>query len=420
MWRINTYLRWCVALAIFLLPGFAHAESIVDKLDLSPFVPLVLDALMGIATAGYDFFIGGGTGIIYVLVLGFLILSLSLYGLKLFFPKIWVSFLGFSGGGDLESGTDGMTIAQSALRPCIRAIIALTILLPIKPVYLSQWLINPFLEFGSIYTHAITEQMSEFGGEITAKEINCPPSIVDNRWISENSCKFLVQPVSDLSQTNNRIIKKGFEFINRGIRGLITLVPHGGEDFMNLVTGILLVFTFVASNLFMAMLVIQGIFNFGVSLILYPFSVLTYVVKDSNKWMDIMPALDGIIKALQKLVITMIACAFIMVINIAIVRALFQWNSSVFVVAAGGISNSNIPQVANTGMGFGSHSIMWLSGILTFYVMFRIFNKTRELLDSYTGGDMQQLNKQVKSDWATVAAKGKGAINWVRDKIKKE
>ena len=388
-----------------VMPGVSFADSLAQKLDLSPFVPLVLDALMSVATAGYDFFVGGGTGIIYVLVWGFLAISLATYGLKLFFPKIWVSFFGFSGGGDLSAGTDGMTIAQGALRPCIRAIIAVTVLLPIKPVYMTNWLINPFLQIGALYTHAITETINDSGTQ--SRTVECPPDIIAKEWISPSSCDFLIQPVSDLSRANNRVIERGFEFITRGLRGLITLVPHGGEDFMNLVTGILLVFTFVASNLFMAMLVIQGIFNFGMSLVLYPFSVLTYVVKPSDKWMDIMPAFDGVIKALQQLIITMIACAFIMTINVAVVKALFQWNTSVFSVAAGGSAHSNVPTIANGAIGFGGHSILWLSGILTFYLMFKIFQLTREQLDAYVGSGMGDLNKNAKTDWATMVSKAR-------------
>ena len=189
---------------------------------------------------------------------------------------------------------------------------------------------------------------------------------------------------------------------------MITLIPNGGEDFLNLVTGIILIATFVASNLFMALLVIQGIFNFGIQLILYPFYVLTYVFKPSDKWFDVWPAFGGITKALQQLIITMIACAFILCINIAIIKALFQWNSSVFVVAAGGSASSNVPTIANSTTGFGGHSVMWLSGILTFYLMFKIFDSTQTQLKKYIGSGMDGLYKDVISDTKTL---GKGVTN---------
>ena len=118
----------------------------------------------------------------------------------------------------------------------------------------------------------------------------------------------------------------------------------------------------------------------------------------------------------------MIACAFILGLNVALIKALFQWNSSVFVVAAGGAATSNVPTIANSAMGFGQHSIFWLSAILTFYVMQRMFDVTREQLNSYTKG-MDGLYKQVKDDAKTtvgnVKKTGKAigtAIGWIKDK----
>lgn len=286
---------------------------------------------------------------------------------------------------------------------------------------MTEWLINPFLQFGAYYTESITNTINEAG--VSGKKIECPQSIIQEGWITRESCEFLVQPVSDISNANNQIIKRGFDFLTSGLRGLITLIPHGGEDFLNIVTGIILIFTFVASNLFMALLIIQAIFNFGMALIMYPFQVLTYVVKSNEKWLDIWPAFGGITKALQKIVITTIACAFILCVNIAIVKSLFRWNSSVFVVAAGGTSTSNIPSVATNALGFGEHSILWLSAILTFYLMFRIFNLTREQLDSYVGKGMDNLYNQVKGDTKVLQKNVKNlgktlgtAFGWIKKK----
>lgn len=413
-----------VAMAgILLSPMSAYAAdgNIVDALNLAPLIPTILDALMMVASGGYDFFVGDGNGIIYILVWGFLAVSIALYALKMYFPKMWVSFFGFSGGGEMTGGIDGMTIATNMLKPAIRAIVAVTVLLQLKPVYLTDWLINPFLQFGALYTESITETINESG--INAPKIDCPPSIIQQGWISPESCEFLVQPVSDLSHANNQIIKRGFDFINSGLRGLLTLIPHGGENFLNIITGIFLVFTFVASNLFMALLIIQAIFNFGMALVLYPFQVLVYVVKPSDKWLDVWPAFGGITKSLQKIVITMIACAFILCVNIAVIKSLFQWNSSVFVVAAGGTATSNVPTAVNNALGFGQHSILWLSSILTFYLMFHIFNLTREQLDSYVGKGMDNLYNQVKSDTKILTGRVKSvgsaigtAMGWIKKK----
>jgi hypothetical protein len=413
------------------LPAAAHADwGIVDSLNLAPFVPIALDALMAVATGGYDFFVGGGTGIIYILIWGWLGVSVGLYLIKMYFPKSWLGFFGFKNGGEMwEKDTPGgMKIAENTLKPIIRAIVAATILLQIKPVYVTDWIVDPFLRFGAIYTENLTDNINRPTGG--APKIECPPDVIEKGWISAESCNFLVQPVSDLSHANNQIIKRGFDFINRGLTGLITLIPHGGEDFLNLITGILLVSAFVSSNLFMALLIIQGIFNFGMALVLYPFQVLAWVAKTQDKWLDVWPAFDGIIKALQQLIITMIACAFILVVNVAVIRALFQWNSSVFVTAAGGSASGNVPTVASSAMGFGEHSILWLSAILTFYLMIRIFELTREQLDKYTksvkpsfGNDIDALHKKVTGDakttWKNAMDLGKKAgtaIGWIKKK----
>ena len=372
---------------VFLLCTFftqnALAESIIDKFDLSGFVPLVLEVMMNIATSLYRFFVGNGTGLIYILIYFFLAFYIGLYLVKMYLPKDWLSFLGFKDGGEMWDGkATGWSIAENVAKPCVRAIIAIILLLQIKPVYVTEWLVNPFLEFGSIYTEQVLKA-TNIATETTTAPV-CPESIITQDWITKRSCDFLVRPVHVISMENNKIIKYGFKFLKTGLRGLMTLIPHGGENFLNIITGLLLISAFVASNLFMALLIIQAIFDFGLSLIMYPFNVLTWVAKKSDKWFDILPPFNQIIDSLKKLIITMIACAFILCINIAIVRALFNWSSSAFNVAAGGMGNTNFPTITNTGMNFGSHFMLWLSSILTFFLMQSIFNMTRERLEMYT------------------------------------
>ena len=131
---------------------------------------------------------------------------------------------------------------------------------------------------------------------------------------------------------------------------------------------------------------------------MYPFNVLGWVAKKSDKWFDIWPAFSQIIDALKQIVITMIACAFILCVNIAIVRALFNWSSSVFVVAAGGISVSNVPTVSNSDINFGQHSILWISSLLTFFLMQNIFTMTLKKSNEYTSGTKQDQYNTVTSD----------------------
>lgn len=415
--------KWLFSLLALLFITPAHASwGIVDSLNLAPIVPTVLDALMSVATGGYEFFVGNGDGIIYVFIWGILGVSIGLYFVKMYFPKNWLELFGFKTGGEMWEGkiTGMQMIQDQVLKPAMRAIVAATILLQIKPIYVTDFIVDPFLKFGAIYTENITDSINT--NTAPAKKIECPQSVLDKGWISPESCDFLVQPVSTLSHANNQVIKRGFDFVNKGLAGLMTLVPHGGEDFLNLITGVLLIWTFVASNLFMAMLIIQGIFTFGMSLVLYPFNVLVWVSKQSNKWIDPWPPFQGIIKSLQQLVITMIASSFILVINIAIIRALFQWNTSVFVVAANGSATSNVPTVANSAMGFGQHSILWLSTILTFYLMFRIFSMTRGMITKYAPGSDAMYNK-VKNDpkntWTNIKDFGKKigtAAGWIKKK----
>ena len=406
-----------IVFASCIIPNVAFARwEIVDSLNLAPFVPRVLDAFMMVARGGYEYFVGNGDGIIYLLIWGFLAISVFMYAFKMFFPKRWIEFLGLSGGGEMWDGKiRGMDIAQTTLKNALRAIVAATFLLQIKPTYVTDWLVNPFLEFGAIYTDAILDSQNIPG--LVRADVSCPPGVLSGDWLNVRSCNFMIEPVADLSVANNKVIKRGFDFVARGFRGLATLMPHGGQNILDIITGVLLIFTFVGCNLFMALLIIQGIFNFGMSLILYPFNVLVWVAKPSDKWFDVMPAFSEIIKALRSLVITMISCAFILIVNLAIVRALFQFDSSVFVVSAGGTASSNLNAANTNAIGFGGHSLLWLSALLTFFLMNAIFDRTREQLEKYAPG-MSGLYNQVRDDFKANVDKAKSIFESAKKIIK--
>lgn len=405
-----------VTAAIAPCPAYAAKWAIVDKLNLAPFVSKVLDAFMTVARGTYEYFVGNGDGIIYVLIWTLLAISILLYAALMWFPKKWVEFLGFSGGGEMWDGkTSGFTMAETVLKSVMRAVIAATFLLQVKPVYVTQWLVNPFLEFGAIYTKSVLDTANISGTNVD--HVKCPPSILSGDWMSQDSCDFLIQPVAKVSAANNAIVKRGFEFLSRGLHNLLTVIPHGGQGIMDVVTGILLIFTFVSCNFFMALLIIQGIFDFGMALILYPFGVLAWVAKRSDKWFDIWPPFSEIIKALQKLVITMIACAFILIINIAVVRALFQ-SGGVQNVAAGGSSTSNLMNggISASAVNFGGHSLLWLSALLTFFLMNTIFDMTRKKLQDYAPG-MTKLYDQTKSDFKATTTWTKNAYTSLKKAI---
>ena len=115
--------------AAFVMPSGAYADSIIDYLDLSPFIPIVLDAMTTVATGIYEFFVSGNK-IIYLLIWTFLGLSIGLYLGKMYLPKKWLEFFGFSGGGELIDGKiTGTKMFEDILRSGTRAIIASLVLL---------------------------------------------------------------------------------------------------------------------------------------------------------------------------------------------------------------------------------------------------------------------------------------------------
>ena len=385
-----------------LLTESAYAESgLLDAFNLAPFVPLVLETMMNVATSLYKYFVGNGTGLVYIAIYLFLGWYLCLYAFKMFIPKDWLAFLNFDASPSLWGGTQkNWSIIENVLKPCGRAIIAGLVLLQIKPIYVTEWLVNPFLEFGAIYTNNILEAVNNSTIDVSSVPI-CPASIEKQGWISKSSCDFLIQPVYVISKENNRVIEYGFNFLTRGLTGMMNLVPNGGQDFLNIITGVVLIAAFVASNLFMALLIIQGIFDFCLALIMYPFKVLTWVVKQSSNWLDVLPAFKQIIDALKKLVITMISCAFILCVNIALIRALFNWSSSIFV-------SGNSVSVIDASNSFGQHSMLWISAILTFFLMQKIFNMTRDKLNSYSGASSKLYN-DVTSTGKTIWQKTRNA-----------
>ena len=402
---------------MFVIEPARASSRFLDAFNLSPFVSLVLENMMNVATSLYNYFVGNGTGWIYIFIYAFLAFYLVLYLVKMYIPKDWLGLIGFSDGGYMWTDKiTGWTVAENVLKPCLRAIIAGVVLLQIKPIYVTNWLVNPFLEFGAIYTNSILQTITPNTKDV-ASVPTCPASIEKQGWISKRSCDFLIQPVHTISRENNRVIAYGFNFLARGLVGLMTPIPHGGQDILNVLTGILLIAAFVSSNLFMALLIIQGIFDFCLALIMYPFKVLAWVAKKSDKWFDVLPAFSQIIDALKKLVITMIACAFILCVNVALVRALFNWSSSAFVATSGGIVSSNVPTITNSATHFGQHSMLWLSSVLTFFLMYSIFNMTRKRLDEYSGAK-DDLYKDVTSSGKRVWEKTKAAPDTMKTILK--
>lgn len=399
-------------------PNMAFAWGIlsVDSLDISGLIPIVLSSFMFVANGTYSYFVGQNfDGIIYLFVWGFLAFYIALYLIKLYVPKFWITTFGFKPEDSVDNVT-GMKISENILKPCLRAMIAVILLLPMHPEFIARNLINPFLNFGSLYTTEIINLSAGTGFNTTTSDISCPKDLEEQGWLNKESCEYLIQPVHVLSRANNTVVKRGFRYLSSGLQTLTTLMVHNsGQGLMNVVTGLLLITTFTTCNMFMALLIIQAIFNFGMALILYPFNVAAWVAKKSDRWVDLWPAFSGITEGLKQMVVTMIACAFILCVNMALVSALFQWNNSAFIAAAGGVAYSNVPSVSSMSTGFGGHSMLWLSCVLTFFLMKKMFEITNEKLIGYVGKDATSLYENVKGDAKTTWGMAKATPNKIKE-----
>ena len=100
-----------------------------------------------------------------------------------------------------------------------------------------------------------------------------------------------------------------------------------------------------------------------------------------------------------------------MIVNVAVVHALFGSTNTVFNVAAGGSATSNL--VTTNAIGFGGHSMLWLSAILTFFLMNAIFEMTKEQLNKYAPG-MTGMYEQVKGDFKTTTTKAKDTYTSIK------
>ena len=354
-------------------------DGLVDIFSLAWTVPLIMDSMMAVASAVYDYFVGNG--IIQALMGAWVVFWIGLYLVKMYFPKNWLALFGFSGGGEAYTFGEkfgGWQVGEIVFKPMMRAIFAMIILLPLRPTFITQVLIEPFFAFGAMYTDVIIQTVMP---EMAAAEIPCPHDL--GEFMSEGACRSLARPVHNISVLNNSVIMNGFQFLLLGFGGGFI------AGFMNIITGLFLIVTFFTSNLFTALLLIQGIFKFGLELIFYPFRVLISVVKSTNEkektWFDPITALGSLADSLKALIIAMIAVSFMLIINISVVRALF--NAS--------------PDVE---MGFGGHSITWLSAIMTFLILQKVFVMTRDYMEKFvTDKDMTGYYDKVSKDAIQIA-----------------
>ena len=179
MYKINKLFLPVVAGLVLLIPSMASAGGLIDSLNLAPFIPTILDAMMQVATGTYSYFVE--TGIILALIVGFLAMTVCWYAIKLFAPPQFLTLFDIKPGDKLGE-VKPQEIAKKILQPGLRAVIALLVLLNLKPMFMTQWLINPFLQLGSIYTTQVLEPIN-----ITNKgqpNVVCPKSIIEQLWLT--------------------------------------------------------------------------------------------------------------------------------------------------------------------------------------------------------------------------------------------
>ena len=168
----------------FFAPNMAFADGkilSVDALDISGLVPIVLNAFMSVANGTYSYFVGEHhDGIIYLLIWGFLAFYIALYLVKLYMPKFWTSTFGFSSGDNINN-TGGMKIVENILKPSVRALIAVIVLLQIPPQQMAKYVINPFLSFGSLYTTEILK-LSSTNITKASYDMECPRDLLSQGW----------------------------------------------------------------------------------------------------------------------------------------------------------------------------------------------------------------------------------------------
>jgi len=322
--------------------------------SLSWMVPLLLDSMVAVAVAIYNYFVRDGTGIIHAIIWGFVAFWIGMYLAKMYIPQSWLQLFGFHGGGQMwnKETPGGLDIGKTLLKPVIRAMFSIAILLQAKPEYITRFIVNPFLEFGAVYVGSIIKIVMPDG----VSEVSRPCSDETVVMLSERGCEFLIRPIDEVSAVNMTIVNRGLGFVKKG-------------GFLNIITGLFLIATFFWSNLVMAVMMIRGIFKFGAELIFYPFRVLVYVLKgDDEKWFDPWPAVHHLVKSLQTLVITMIALAFMLLINVSLARAMFDF------------STDNVSTVTQ-------HSISWISCGLAFWLLQRVYAEVDRKIKEYINDD---------------------------------
>ena len=359
----------------------------VETFSIAWMVPLVLDALMLVARAIYEYFVD--SGVFYAFITLFLLIDVSLYLMKMYFPKSWVEFLGMSGGGELYANPNAWGMGESILKRMVRALLASVVLIQIRPHHVTNYLIEPFMQFGAIYTESITTVIMPSSRAVPS---GCYMNL--DGYMSSAACEFIMKPMNEIARVNTAIISSGLGLTLRGIGGFAwrsaAIVVTGGigafflgegwaASLLNIITGIVLISTFFSFSLFAAFMIIRGVFKLGISLILFPFRVMTFVMNDSDKWIDPWPPFKEIVKDVRNLVVAMIAVSFVLIINITVAAALLNF------------------EFDGEAVSFGAHSATWISAIMSFYVMFEVFKRTQKLVEDYVkDGDMTGMYAKVK------------------------
>ncbi|MDR0448905.1 MAG: hypothetical protein LBG89_00380 [Rickettsiales bacterium] len=351
----------------------------ISNVSLDKFIPFIIEVMTTASAGLYDFFVPLVQAVIWLLV-GF---NIALFVVKQFVPQNWLDFFGWKGGGEYYDNDKAAKLAWGVptrlAKMVVRASLATTLLLALRPAILTETIINPFLGIGSMYTEFIMS--SQASGE-AARPGTSSADCNTNSFLSEDVCLRLANPISEIIYRNNQVVVLGMDMM--GVPSFITdagasrMTLDMGQNLFNFITGAVLVITFFLAGLYIASIVIQGILDFLFAVLMFPVKTLKWVMQ-TDVWMNPKAALEDVVASLRKLVVAMIIGGIMTIVNMTLISALF----------GGGV---------DVGLSSWSDKFMiLLSGILCLVVMTKLFDIAREKLAKY-GAPSDEFYKDITSN----------------------
>ncbi|MDR0319559.1 MAG: hypothetical protein LBH81_02355 [Rickettsiales bacterium] len=338
--------------------------------SLDKFVPFMIDVMTRVSAGLYDFFVPLVSAFIWTLV-GF---NIMLFVIKQYVPQDWLDFLNIKNGGGYYDGKKTAELAwgipKKLAQMMMRAALATTILLAVRPTFLTETIINPFLKLGSIYTESILNSPPGEGSPKAGVGMECNT----HSFFSPEICNQMANPISGIIYKNNQVVTLGLDMM--GVPSFITggnpmsKKPDMGLWLFNFFVGAVLAITFFLSGLYIASVILQGILNFCFAIMLFPFRTFKWVMQQTDAWANPTEALKGIIDSLRGLVVAMVIGGIMTLINLSLIAALFGQS---------GIS-ANLSSWSDKFM-------IALSSILALLVMTRLLEIAKEKMAKFGAPD---------------------------------